>query len=789
MKQEIIDKFTTNFLDKTPADQITPEGLVESLTEILNFDPSTVAALQTTEAPVLDRLTLEYPAEIQEFLEQNSGKLMLFHLLEDEGDEGEGPIGDLPFPTQTFTPGMYFVTQSTEVIDEEGNTFTFFQFNSFAGESNEITIDSALSTSSNNPVQNRVINNKFFLEEVNRKNHNFIIPQTGIWERTTFRSSDTEVPSDLTGVVFDRRVMLISSNLTGNPILSPSRYILINFNQFDGRQIAIKSLFERGIPLHFNLYLNIDSTFSQGTVSNLGLGIANGYLSNENDVTSSFTNLPTGWKAFSTNGFVTGFLNERDESSTLNAAISATPVLENIKLNETSLSVQNNILSYDRGNGVIDTVDLSLYLDDTNLARIISGVASTNGFVTFTRDDNTTFSINMSSFLGASNINGLSDAISNDSTDTLFLGQGTGSTSNGGESVGIGHNSSTFSRKSQNTAIGNDTLTRDGGVAGFGNNVAIGYRSINNSGNSNITGNIGVGAFSHENTAASGNIGIGTRAFRNATDGNNIGIGNGSSENISGNQNIAIGASSCIREEGSFNIAIGTNARVEGTGQNNVNIGFGSGFSLEGEESIGVGRGTLARVEGSNNVSIGNHEVLEYHYGQVFEIEFSDITINASPGVHNVNIPSHGLGVAGTTFEIFNYNPDSIFIGIWGDQVLTFTVVDDNTLSTTNFPFNDPGSTTELRVRELYENTVALGNDSRVTKSNQVVLGNLETEEVLSNGKYKGSGFEITAIQTPPASATDTGSAGEIRFTSTGVYICVADNTWIKTQLETGWTN
>jgi len=37
-KQEIIQKFTDNLLSKTGEDQITPEGLVEVLTEMLNFE-------------------------------------------------------------------------------------------------------------------------------------------------------------------------------------------------------------------------------------------------------------------------------------------------------------------------------------------------------------------------------------------------------------------------------------------------------------------------------------------------------------------------------------------------------------------------------------------------------------------------------------------------------------------------------------------------------------------------------------------------------------------------------
>ena len=66
----------------------------------------------------------------------------------------------------------------------------------------------------------------------------------------------------------------------------------------------------------------------------------------------------------------------------------------------TSLSVLNNILTYTKEDGTTDTVDLSLYLDDTNLARITSGTLnSSTGIATFTRDDNSTFTLDLSSLL------------------------------------------------------------------------------------------------------------------------------------------------------------------------------------------------------------------------------------------------------------------------------------------------------------------------------------------------------------------------------------------------------
>lgn len=66
----------------------------------------------------------------------------------------------------------------------------------------------------------------------------------------------------------------------------------------------------------------------------------------------------------------------------------------------TALTIAANILTYTDENGSQTNIDLNPYLDDTNLARLVSGSLDSNtGIVTFTRDDNTTFTINMSSLL------------------------------------------------------------------------------------------------------------------------------------------------------------------------------------------------------------------------------------------------------------------------------------------------------------------------------------------------------------------------------------------------------
>lgn len=67
----------------------------------------------------------------------------------------------------------------------------------------------------------------------------------------------------------------------------------------------------------------------------------------------------------------------------------------------TSISIAANVLTYVDELGVSTAIDLSLYLDDTNLAQLTSGVLNgTTGIATFTRSDLSTFTVDLSALLG-----------------------------------------------------------------------------------------------------------------------------------------------------------------------------------------------------------------------------------------------------------------------------------------------------------------------------------------------------------------------------------------------------
>ena len=91
----------------------------------------------------------------------------------------------------------------------------------------------------------------------------------------------------------------------------------------------------------------------------------------------------------------------------------------------TSISISSNILTYVDEVGTSTNIDLSLYLDDTNLARLTSGVLDgSTGIATFSRDDETTFTIDLSALLDNTNVTVNNTLTSTSTVEALSAAQG-----------------------------------------------------------------------------------------------------------------------------------------------------------------------------------------------------------------------------------------------------------------------------------------------------------------------------------------------------------------------------
>jgi hypothetical protein len=127
-------------------------------------------------------------------------------------------------------------------------------------------------------------------------------------------------------------------------------------------------------------------------------------LSTTNTTTTNVVNSSDGTDAVLTAASTT-------KAGVMTKAIFDEHVINNAKVSHvaetiTSLALSSNILKYTDEDGAETDLDLALYLDDSNLARLTSGsLNSATGLATFTRDDASTFTIDMSAFLDAITLN------------------------------------------------------------------------------------------------------------------------------------------------------------------------------------------------------------------------------------------------------------------------------------------------------------------------------------------------------------------------------------------------
>ncbi|SEC37392.1 hypothetical protein SAMN04489761_2812 [Tenacibaculum sp. MAR_2009_124] len=97
-------------------------------------------------------------------------------------------------------------------------------------------------------------------------------------------------------------------------------------------------------------------------------------------------------------------------------------VAPGLKIPEYTFSeIIGNKLSLLKDGIVVKEIDLTTYLDDTNLSRLVSGTVDPTGIATFKRDDNSTFTVDFSSIVGSSGAQIQADWNQTDNTQSDFI--------------------------------------------------------------------------------------------------------------------------------------------------------------------------------------------------------------------------------------------------------------------------------------------------------------------------------------------------------------------------------
>jgi hypothetical protein len=98
---------------------------------------------------------------------------------------------------------------------------------------------------------------------------------------------------------------------------------------------------------------------------------------------------------------------------------------------------------------------------------------------------------------------------------------------------------------------------------------------------------------------------------------------------------------------------------------------------------------------------------------------------------------------------------------------------------------NDIGGYLALLYSNVY---TGLTEGARLNESGNLLVNTTADngiDKLQINGTISATQYKLSALNTAPASATATGTLGEVRITATHIYVCTATNTWVRTALST----
>jgi len=276
-----------------------------------------------------------------------------------------------------------------------------------------------------------------------------------------------------------------------------------------------------------------------------------------------------------------------------------------------------------------------------------------------------------------------------------------------------------------NTANGYQALRYN--TTGF-QNTANGYQALN----SNTTGN--------RNTAN------GYQAGRYIT---------GGGENATGDNSVFLGQDTTANADGETNqIVIGSDAI--GIGSNTVTLGNDSIVTTALKGNVGIGTTTPSYKLDVNGTfrAVGN-------------ATFGD-SLTGTSATFTSNGSIFGTSASSTHPLVINTNSvhqsmKLIGVGPASNSYIQFYASNDFT----------------------YQGYLR-GNSSGIhlgTPSGNVLT--LTGTSATFTSSVTAENYRVTALNTAPASATATGTLGEIRYTADYIYVCTATNTWQRTELTT----
>ena len=367
------------------------------------------------------------------------------------------------------------------------------------------------------------------------------------------------------------------------------------------------------------------------------------------------------------------------------------------------LSFQENSFAQNVGIGINNPVGKLHIKGSANVSQLVIDANSTQ--------DNSNPLIKLRNSIGTDLL-----WIHSDDTSNTFIGLNAGRLNNaasgGTSNTSIG-GSSLFSNTvgSANTAVG--TFSLKSNTEGYFN-AALGYRSLYSNTTGGYNSAVGQDAM-FSNTTGVANSALGNSAFYSNTTGSfNTAVGQSAMfSNTNGHDNAALGYDALSSNStGDYNAVVGISALRSNTGGNaNTALGTVAMYAnTTGEANTATGAYSLGR-------NITGYDNTAYGYSSLY---------NNSTGAGNTAIGSYAL--QNTTASYYNTTL-GFFAGYYNNLGWNNTLI---------------GAESYVTASGFY-NSIALGNSSTVTTSNQARIGNSATTSIggyqnwtsISDGRYK----------------------------------------------------
>jgi hypothetical protein len=179
-----------------------------------------------------------------------------------------------------------------------------------------------------------------------------------------------------------------------------------------------------------------------------------------------------------------------------------------------------------------------------------------------------------------------------------------------------------------------------------------------------------------------------------------------------------------------------------------------------------IKRGLIVNGSGSTILDIQGSQ------GQLFSV-----TDQLSGSLFSVNDIS-GIPI----LEVFS--DDSVNIGVFGAEAIKVSGstanITGSLFGTSSFAVSSSRATSSSFASTASFSPLYLPLAGGTVNGNVIITGSVNV-----SGSVAANLYSINTLNTAPATATSTGTLGEVRYTADFIYVCIATNTWRRTALTT----